>query len=81
MIGIACKESGEDNWRKAVEEDGLRYIQLIDKDQPDGISVMSAYNILGVPECFFLDPDGKVLFRGHPGKLIPQITEFFEKIE
>ncbi len=81
MIGIACKESGEDNWRKAVEDDGLKYIQLIDKDQPDGISVMSAYNILGVPECFFLDPDGKVLFRGHPGKLIPQITEFLEKTE
>lgn len=78
MIGVACKEPGEDNWRKAVREDRLEYIQLLDKDQPDGISIMSTYNIVGVPECFFLDPEGTVLLRGHPNKLIPQITEYLK---
>lgn len=83
MLGVSCAEAKEEDWRKAVEEDKLTWNQVIDANQGDGISVMQAYAVDGVPTTFFIGPDRKVILRGHPIKVLPQIKkdypQFFEK--
>lgn len=75
MISIACRETNEDNWKKAVEADQLTWIQLINNNPGDGVSVMDAYSVDGVPTCFLIGPDGKIIFRDHPIIILLKIAQ------
>jgi thiol-disulfide isomerase/thioredoxin len=78
FIGIACNEQNDENWKKAIEDDKLAWIQLNDSHSPKGKSIQKKYAIDGVPTSILVSPEGKILYKEHPLILIPKIKEMFE---
>ncbi|MCD8178003.1 MAG: AhpC/TSA family protein [Tannerellaceae bacterium] len=78
MLGIACHKTVEENWHKAIEEDNLQWLQLIDKNQGNNISVMTSYALDGVPTLFLLSPEGEILLRDHPLNIISEVKSLLE---
>ncbi len=75
MIGIACWEQHPDNWRRAVEEDGLPWLQLLDEGTP---SVPELYAVDGVPHTIVISPEGIIIERNHPLVLLPEINQLLD---
>jgi thiol-disulfide isomerase/thioredoxin len=73
FISIACNERNDEVWKKAIKDDKLTWTQL-KIDRNTGIK----YNIVGVPTCILVSPEGKILYREHPARLIPKIKKLFE---
>lgn len=77
VIGIACWDQ-EDAWKKAVEQDKLPWIQLNAGEKIEGQEdVTKTFVITGVPTSILVDPEGEIVFRGHPGELHEKIAEIF----
>ncbi|RAJ08492.1 thiol-disulfide isomerase/thioredoxin [Chitinophaga skermanii] len=67
IIGIAAERSKtpEDNqaaWRKAIEEDGIHWVHVLNND-PQGIDVVKTYGVRAFPTKIVLDREGKVIMR------------------
>ncbi|MDR1552019.1 MAG: TlpA family protein disulfide reductase [Prevotellaceae bacterium] len=73
FISIAVNERNDEKWKQAIKNDKLAWTQL-KINRPVGL----AYNIVGVPTCILVSPEGKILYREHPVSLIPKIKEMFE---
>lgn len=56
MISITCDEK-EDAWKKAVEKDGMQWIQLT----ANRSDVYKQYKINGIPRIILLDQEGKLI--------------------
>ncbi len=78
FIGIACSERGDENWIKAIESDGLPWIQLNDAHSVKGKSIQATYAIDGVPTCILISPEGVIIHKEHPLALIPKVQELFD---
>ncbi|MCC8153010.1 MAG: TlpA family protein disulfide reductase [Tannerellaceae bacterium] len=76
MVGISCWEQDEKEWRKAIEEDGLAWLQLIDGKGSQ--SAAGAYVIKIVPQTFLISPEGTILLRDHPAQVLPEIKRMLE---
>jgi len=59
FIGV-CLDANTENWKTAVMEDQLTYIQLIDNEAFDS-KVASTYGITSVPFMMVLDSEGVIL--------------------
>jgi peroxiredoxin len=77
FIGVACNEQNDENWKKAIEDDKLAWIQLNDSHSEKGKSVQKKYAIISVPTSILISPEGKILYKEHPLDLIPKIKELF----
>lgn len=77
FIGIACNEQNDENWIAAVESDKLAWIQLNDAHVKNTQSIQKQYAIKGVPTCVLISPDGKIIYKEHPLKIIPKVKEIF----
>ncbi len=67
IIGIA-NESGtiaeaSAAWKKAVREDGLPWIQVLNNDGKDKFDVTNIYEVSAFPTKILLDKDGKIIGR------------------
>lgn len=69
IIGIA-QENGstditkcEETWKKAVKEDGMTWIQVMNNYDKATTNLVTLYAIQGFPTKILLDKDGKVVFR------------------
>lgn len=65
MISISVDERDAD-WKKAVKEEHMEWIQLCDQTGRKG-PVANVYQVHGVPYCLILDPDGKIVCGGVRG--------------
>lgn len=74
IIGIACGDN-EDGWRKAVAENRLTWVQLINNDTLEG-SVSVRYGVDAYPTKLLINPEQKIaiIAQGDDGV-------FYEKLE
>jgi thiol-disulfide isomerase/thioredoxin len=77
FIGIACREPGDKDWIKAIEDDQLSWTHLNDSHSGEGQSIQKKYAITGVPTSILVSPEGKIIGRGHPLNVIPEIRTLF----
>ena len=67
IIGIA-NESGtiaeaSAAWKKAVKEDGLPWIQVLNNEGKDKVDVTNIYEVSAFPTKILVDKDGKIIGR------------------
>ncbi|WP_343561356.1 TlpA disulfide reductase family protein [Sphingobacterium sp.] len=59
----------EDNWKRAVKEDGLTWTQLSDLKASDS-DIYKKYGITTIPANFLIDPHGKVIAKDLKGNAL-----------
>lgn len=62
LIGVSIDDS-EARWRKAIEEEQLHYLQLLDAKKV----TMKLYDYQGIPFIILLSPEGVILAKGLRG--------------
>lgn len=73
VIGIASWDKDED-WKKAVDEDGLPWINVNSAEKVKGQdNVSETYVINSVPTSFLINPEGVIVYRGHPAYMGQQL--------
>lgn len=75
MISIATNERSDDYWRKIVSDDKMTWRQLNDAHSPANGKIQQTYGVMGVPSCFFIDPHGMIIAKGHPMSLLKKVEE------
>ncbi len=70
IIGISM-DSREGDWRKAVEADGLTWIQACDY-KSTASEVAKAYNITAIPRVLILDENNHVIGDGLTGDILDE---------
>lgn len=75
MISIATNERSDDYWRKVVSDDKMTWRQLNDAHSPADRKIQQTYGVMGVPSCFFIDPHGVIIAKGHPMGLLKKVEE------
>ena len=81
VLGVSVdnnNETGRARWKKAVEDDGMPWMQLINNDETRD-EVANRYGISAVPTTFLLDPQGKIIAKNLRGeKLAELIGEYLK---
>lgn len=75
VLGVSL-DATEAPWRKAVQEDGMPWTQLINDRK---IGVDRLYEIKAIPANFLVDPQGKIIARNLRGQELEQALEKFIK--
>ena len=65
MISISI-DNKEDDWKKALKEEEMKWVQLCDPKGFEG-SVVNKYKIRGIPFCLILDREGRIIDHGVRG--------------
>ncbi|HEY9259436.1 TlpA disulfide reductase family protein [Chitinophaga sp.] len=81
IVGIA-QEQGEDAssvWKKAIEEDGLPWIQVLNNIGIEKFDAVKAYGITAFPTKILLDKEGKIIGR-YVGQEAEGLTEKLTRI-
>ncbi len=55
-------------WLKAIEKDGMPYLQLNDLKGPGINDVAAIYGTQGIPENFLINPEGKIIAKNLRGE-------------
>lgn len=77
VVGVSLDEKS-DRWMKAIEKDGLPWIQISELNGWDETAAVM-YGVSGIPDNFLIDADGKILARGLRGdELIERIGELLD---
>lgn len=77
MIGVAVWDE-DAAWRAAVAEDGLPWINVNAGEKVKGQdNVGEMYAVTSVPTTLLVDPDGKIVYRGHPMKIDEALEKAF----
>lgn len=83
IIGIDCEKKKdlaqcEELWKKAVKEDGMTWIQVMNNYDIGKTDLAKIYGIQGFPTKILLDKEGKIFFRilgNDPEKLDQKLKE------
>ena len=66
-------------WQRAIRTDGLRWTQVVDTMAWNS-KVATAWDVLGVPNSFLIDPEGNIIARNlHGGELEKKLEEIYKK--
>lgn len=72
VMAVHTKKGGDpETVKKFVSEQGMNYHIAIDKG-----TTLQSYGVRGVPHALVFGPDGKLVWRGHPGN-----KEFDQAVE
>ncbi len=68
ILGIAQEQSDnmDDNiktWKKAITEDGLPWLQVLNNQDRDKFDAVKAYGVTAFPTKVLIDKDGKIIAR------------------
>jgi len=68
IVGIAYEqgktlEANKEKWKRAVADDGISWIQVLNNEDVDKMDVVKEYGVSAFPTKVLLDRDGKVLAR------------------
>lgn len=75
VLGVSL-DSSEPAWRKAVKEDGMPWVQLLNDKK---IGVEQLYEVKGIPANFLIDPQGKIIATNLRGAALEEALEKFIK--
>lgn len=75
MVSIATNERSDDYWKKVIEDEHMTWRHLNDSHSAVGKEIQPAYAVMGVPSCFLIGPDGKIVLKGHPMGILGQVEE------
>ncbi len=81
IVGIANEKNKdlakcEESWKKAVADDGMTWIQLLNNYGIDKTNLVELYYIEGFPTKILLDKDGKIILRE-----LGDLPELYSKIK
>lgn len=68
VVGVSLDDSGE-KWHKAIEEDGMPWIQLSDLKGFKN-EVATQYGIQAIPSTFLLNPEGVIIAKDLRGEAL-----------
>lgn len=71
IISISMDDN-KNNWIKAVEDEGLKWLQLSDLKAFNG-DLHAIYNFIGIPACILIGPDGIIKDRNMRGTWMDKI--------
>lgn len=83
VVGIAYErrplEASRESWKKAIEEDGLPWLQVLNEEDVETFDAVAAYGINAFPTQVLLDKDGKIIARyiGESRALDRKLEEVF----
>lgn len=81
VIGVAAWDADAD-WRKAIEEDGLPWTNVNSGEKMKGQdNVSETYAITSIPTTLLIDPDGKIVYRGHPSEIGDALKNAFPEVK
>ncbi len=68
IVGIATEsraslEETKKVWKKAIEEDGINWIQVLNNEDIDTFDVVKSYGVSAFPTKILLDKEGKIIAR------------------
>ncbi|WP_051960173.1 TlpA family protein disulfide reductase [Sphingobacterium sp. ML3W] len=66
IVGIA-QERGSDpisSWKKAIKEDDINWIHLLNNQQKEKQDLVSEYHVSAFPTKILIDPTGKIIWKG-----------------
>jgi len=67
------------SWKRAIRTDRLSWTQVVDTTVWNSV-VASAWDVLGVPNSFLIDPEGNVIARNlHGQELEKKLGELYKK--
>ncbi len=66
IVGVSLDDNKK-SWLKAVDEDGLEWLQLL-SNEGNGNSVVNNYNIDAIPAIFILDSNNKIVAKNLRGE-------------
>lgn len=69
VVGVSCDAKKED-WLKAIQEDGMAWVQLSDLKGGKDSQVLDLYKIEGIPTNFLIDPKGKIVAANLRGEAL-----------
>ncbi|MGN7723762.1 redoxin domain-containing protein [Chitinophaga sp. 22620] len=73
VVGVSLDDSGE-KWRKAIEEDGMPWVQLSDLKGFKN-EVASQYGIQAIPSTFLVNPEGVIIAKDLRGEALHKKLE------
>ncbi len=73
MLGIACDEPSEEDWKNLIEKESLKWKQALAKER----EIEAMYAVQGYPTFFLLNPEGKIIEKsvGLQQKIIDKVKE------
>ncbi|MCK9628276.1 MAG: redoxin domain-containing protein [Bacteroidales bacterium] len=84
IVGVANERNKDlnkcfESWKKAVKEDGMTWIQVLNDDGSESVNLSDIYAIEGFPTKILLDKEGKIIFRavGNTPEIYKEITKIF----
>lgn len=68
IVAVSCERSGtlqqqQDKWKKALKEDGMNWVNLLNNDGPHAEDVAKLYGVTAFPTKLLIDRKGKVIRR------------------
>ncbi len=77
IISISL-DNNKNSWIKAVKEDSLPWLNLLDETNSES-TVANMYGVITVPSNFLINPDGKIVAKDLRGeKLQTKLSEIFK---
>lgn len=66
ILGIAQErsENKEQSWKKAIQEDGIHWLHVLNVARPGDTDLLKLYNVGALPTKILIDKEGKVLWKG-----------------
>lgn len=75
VLGVSL-DSSEPAWRKAVKEDGMPWLQVLNNKK---VGAERLYEVKGIPANFLIDPKGKIIATNLRGPDLEKALEKFIK--
>jgi len=75
VLGVSL-DSSEPAWRKAVKEDGMPWVQVLNNKK---VAAERMYEVKGIPANFLIDPKGKIIATNLRGEALEQALGRFIK--
>ena len=86
FVGVADEQSKDleqarASWKKAIQEDGLTWTQILNNEGREEYNLVALYNVTAFPTKILIGPDGKIVARWSGGSSTPdeKLKEIFGK--
>lgn len=76
ILSVSLDENGA-AWRKAIKEDGLKWIHVSDLSKPNPVAVL--YGVQPIPDNFLISPEGIILARDLRGRQLNDVLSKYIK--
>ena len=77
LVIVGVSDEDADTVKPFVEKMGekMDYVVAIDKNEATGAAYMKAFGVGGIPHAFIVNPEGKLVWHGHPMAGMDEVIE------